>query len=230
MKLSLAALATAAVLSLPQCLSAAPPEVPKEATAKVGAVKEIVIRSKGEIGFRLVGPAAFRELKGDSAEERVFWFVAEEPGSYAIVWWTKGETGSAVTTVTVPGAPAPKPDPKPKPDDPKPDPDPASDATAAKVVVVIVEETAVRTAATAKTLYEKSFRDWAEAGKHEIEIIDPSDPAYARANYDAYAKGKYPYVLVFDAAATGPAVPLRHFRLPASGAALKSEVEKAVKK
>ena len=107
--------------------SAAPPEVPSEVTAKTGRVKELVLKVPAgkSLEFRYVGaPAAFREMKGDSDTERVFWLVPEEDGAGHIVWWFTGEKGSSVTVVNkgvapVPPGPTP-PGPNP-PDPPKPD-------------------------------------------------------------------------------------------------------------
>lgn len=124
------------------------------------------------------------------------------------------------------GAPAPGPEPKP----PAPKPDPAS-PTAAKVVVVVVEETAARTPAQGKALFDRGFRDWLKAGGHELELLDRDDPAAKAAGYLPYAdQAGLPAVLVFDAAATGPALPLKVFKLPDTAAALKALVEGTVKK
>lgn len=130
-------------------------------------------------------------------------------------------------TLDVDAGEGPRPPPKPDPD---PTPDPAPGPTAAKVAVVILEETLQRTPAQGKVILDKPTRDWLAAGGHTIDTVDISDPAAVKAGYKPYADAiGLPAVLVFDQAATGPAVPLAKFKLPATGADLKSQIGKAVR-
>jgi hypothetical protein len=125
------AILPAALLAMAAVATAAPPEVPAEVVAKAGSVTEVVVKvPKGtEIGYRLTGgKAAFRELKGDFENERVFWLVPEADGPLSVVWWTKGETASSLTEINkgkvpVPPVPPPvPPGPNPPPVPPAPDP------------------------------------------------------------------------------------------------------------
>jgi hypothetical protein len=100
-----------------------PPEVPKELKAEPGQILEVAVKAD-DVGHRVTSDRVlFRELKSETAGERVFWFQAAAPGEYHVVWWTKGETKGVVTTIVVGPKPAPPgPGPAPKPDDPAPQP------------------------------------------------------------------------------------------------------------
>lgn len=178
--------------------SAAPPEAPAEVTAKPGRVKELVLKAPAgkSLEFRYVGaPAAFREMKGDSETERVFWLVPEEDGPGHIVWWFTGEKGSSVTAVNKgpapkPPEPEPVPPPKPKPDPPKP-PEPDGPLR----VIFVYESGAALTAAQNAVMYGAKVREYLDANSKGWRRYDKDVDATNEKDADirglwADAKGK----------------------------------------
>lgn len=142
---------------------AAPPEVPPTLAVDVGEIAEITLKVPAgkDVGYRVVGgKAAFREVKGDNPDERVYWLNGKQ-GKYSIVWWTVGEKGSSVTDVTI-GKPTPDviPTPKPKPDDPTPSPDAAPIPVDGFRVFVLYDEMkqAKLTAAQTAPIYSADVR------------------------------------------------------------------------
>lgn len=187
------------------------------------------------------GPVTARGkfVDGTGVEMRTFagpwlYFVeAAEPGECELIVVPVGGREADVLRRRVvsqtgplpPPKPDPIPDPKPKPTPPDPQP------TAARVCVVVVEETAHRTPAQGKVLYDAGVREWLKAGKHEIEILDKDDAAAKANGYLPFAERVgLPAVLVFDADGKGPQVPLAKFRLPDDPARFKDEIGKAVKR
>jgi hypothetical protein len=152
-----------AVLVLFAAMSAlaAPPEVPTTLKAEPGDIVEVVVKVpvKQEIGYRLVGgKALFRELRTETPGERVFWFNAKQGGTYSVVWWSKGETASAETVITV-GAPTPPvpPDPPTPPDPPKPPPD------GPLRVIFVYESGVLLTPAQQRVIYGAKVREYLDA-------------------------------------------------------------------
>lgn len=107
----------------------APPDAPKTIQVEPGEITEVSVKvpTGAEIGFSLVGKAAFREVKSDDPTVRVYWFHTTKQGTYTVVWWTKGETTSVRTVLQV-GAPAPAPAPPAPGPTPAPAPTPSADA------------------------------------------------------------------------------------------------------
>jgi hypothetical protein len=135
-------------------------------------------------------------------------------------------------TLDVDAGEGPRPPPEPKkPDDPEPKkPDEPSGPTAKRVVVVVVEESQVRTTSQGKVLADPAYRDWVKAGGHDLEILDKDDPVVRTNGYQPFVnRVGVPAVLVFDADRTGPQLPLREFRLPATAAEFLAETKRAVK-
>lgn len=203
------AAALALLLGWSAALGAAPPDAPASLSAAAGDIVEVVVKvpAKAEIGYRLVGgKALFRELKTDSPNERVFWFNSKTDGTYAIVWWTKGETQSSETVVTVGAAPGPAPKPKPKPDPDPPKPDPVK---VDRVFVAVVEQAGQpRTAETGRVLNDPFWYGLHPTHSYRHYL---SDGEAKRLGYTAIAeKVGYPAVVILPADG-GPV--LRSFRL-----------------
>lgn len=131
-----AALVLAAVS--PPWAGAAPPDAPKEVQTKAGkpVVVSVKLAAGAELGYCPTfkdGEAFFEELapRGDT---RRFMFWADVDGSYAVAFWTKGETTGTATTVRVgaaPPVPVPPDPPGPNPPDPPAPADPLVKALAA---------------------------------------------------------------------------------------------------
>jgi hypothetical protein len=125
-----------------------------------------------------------------------------------------------------PPGPDPDPEPEPKPKPPKPD-----HPQAARIAVVVVGETQNQTPAQGKLLLDRSVRDWLKAGGHSLDLVEHSDPAAKANGFLPYAdRAGLPAVLVFDAGATGPQVPLKTFKLPDTAAAWRAELEACVRR
>lgn len=222
--------AAACLLAAAATLPAAPPDAPPVVSAKAVG-KPVLFEIKYDKGKSFGWAAGFDKskcvvvrLQHDDPTVAAFMAIPDEAGDFYLTFWTVGEKASSQTIIRAGGTKPPVPvDPV---DPPKPDPE----KKAAKVIIVIVEETMRRATQDAATLYDKGLREWAKAGGHEIELIDKDDPAAAASGYLPYVdKTGLPSVIVFDAAKTGTQIPLSAFKLPATGAALKAEVQKVVK-
>ncbi len=116
--------AIALLFALSVSALAAPPEVPGALKAEPGQLVRIPVKTAVEIGYQptFADDAAFFDELAPRAGERRFIFQASKPGTYSVVFWTKGEVDGTVCTITVGGAPVPPgPDPKPPvPPEPKP--------------------------------------------------------------------------------------------------------------
>jgi hypothetical protein len=145
---------------------AAPPDVPKSLTVGAGKVKEFEVKADGskDFGFRLTGgPAAFREMKSDDPQTRVFWLIPETDAALSIVWWTVGEKASAVTEINkglIPVPPGPDPIPPPKPV-PPPDPKPAPVTTFQ--VILVYESAATLTIPQKSVMYGVALEQYLDA-------------------------------------------------------------------
>lgn len=164
-----APLLAVALAAFPGWLLAAPPEAPAELSAPADKVRELVVKVPDgkTLQYRAVGDrVAFREMKGSAPGESVFWLISETGGRSHIVWWFKGEDGSAVTdinkTVLPPTPPVP---PGPNPPGPNPPVPPAPAPDALKTFrVIMVTETATRlTQAQFDVMYAKKVSDWLDA-------------------------------------------------------------------
>ena len=160
--------------------------------------------------------------------------VADKSGQVQIVVIPLGlKSAGDIHTVTVDVNKGPQPPPVDpiKPDPVKPDPPTPVGPTAKRVSVVVIEETQDRTGSwPGKVLLDPTFREFLKAGKHELELVEKSDPRIKEAGYTPYMdRTGFPTVLVFDADKTGPQLPLREFKLPKTAAEWQSEVAKAVK-
>lgn len=153
--------------------TAAPPDVPKTIPAESGEIVEIPLKvpTGTEIGYRIVGgKAAFRELKADAPDQRVFWFNAKKNGTYTVVWWTKGETASATTEIVV-GPPAV--DPVSPPPAPAPTPVSLAPIPASGLHVLIIFDpltTSTLTESQRAVIYGQDVRDYlrAKCPKNEL--------------------------------------------------------------
>lgn len=204
------------VLALAAPLLAAPPEVPREVKAQPGQPVRVLVKG-GELGFKATfadDEAFFDELTAKDGQRR-FMFQATKPGRYAVVFWTKGETDGAVTTIVVGDSVDPKPDPDPKP---KPEPDPKPAPVSASWVIV-VEETTQRTPATSAVLSDLAMWRRIEAKGVKWRLYD-KDSADAKAKqYDQFAAPVgLPAVLLLDAG--GKVV--KAVKLPATAGELES--------
>jgi hypothetical protein len=171
----------------------------------------------------------------DGSGRKIFLVQPYKPGVYRVGFVTKGETAFSNLVIDASGGvapqPSPQPQPNPNPKPPQPDPQPKPPVpTAARIAVVVVEETRNRSVEQGKVLLDAGVRDWLKAGRHDIELLDKDDKAAKDAGYLAFAERVgLPAVLVFDADKTGPQVPLKAFRLPATGADWKTQLAEVVK-
>lgn len=109
-------LAAAGVLAAAALAAADPPKVQAEYRVPAGQPLRVVVSGK-DVGYKAAfadDQAFFDELVPKEAGERRFLFQAATPGRYAVVFWTKGETDGAFTTIVVGDGKAPQPDPKDK--------------------------------------------------------------------------------------------------------------------
>lgn len=108
----------------PPSARADPPSVPKKIEGRPSQIVRIEISTEAEIGWQ----PAFEESDNVFFDElaprghrRRFFLQAMQPGTFPVVFWTKGETTGAVCVVSIQGSVPPGPTPpNPKPPNPTP--------------------------------------------------------------------------------------------------------------
>jgi hypothetical protein len=141
---------------------AAPPEVPAEVKAAPGQPVRVVVKG-ADVGYKAAftdAEAFFEELAPRDGQRR-FMFYAQTPGTYVVVFWSKGETDGVFTRVTVGSAPPPQP-PGPGPQ-PTPGPTPPPGPVTSFHVVVIYESGDTLTANQRAVVYGKAVEDYLNA-------------------------------------------------------------------
>lgn len=124
--------------------------------------------------------------------------------------------------------------PRPPPVDPVEPPNPSPNPpgpTASKLKIVICEDLFLRTPAIASVVNDPDFRKWAKDNGHRVETMSIRDTVYTEGGFKKYAEDTgLPSVIILDLNGPNSQVPLTAFKLPSSGAELKTLCDKVVKK